>query len=118
MKLCVDQGQLLSNPDSYRRLVGKLNYLTITCLDISIAVIVISQIIMSAPRSTHTESALSILRYLKAYSGRGLLYGVHSHLRTEAFTDSNRAASPSIRMSTIGYCIFLGGNLVTWKSKK
>ena len=30
MKLCVDQGYLMTNPDSYRRLVGKLNYHTIT----------------------------------------------------------------------------------------
>ena len=30
MKLCVDQGELMTNPNSYRCLVGKLNYLTIT----------------------------------------------------------------------------------------
>ena len=51
-KLCVDQGELTSNPNSYRRLVGKLNYLMITRPDISFAVCVVNQF-MSAPRSTH-----------------------------------------------------------------
>lgn len=42
VKLYKDQGEMLSNPERYRRLVGKLNYLTITCLDISFAVSVLS----------------------------------------------------------------------------
>ena len=29
-KLCVDQGKLMTNPDSYRRIVRKPNSLTIT----------------------------------------------------------------------------------------
>ena len=32
-KLYEDQGELLSNPKRYHRLVGKLNYLTITLPD-------------------------------------------------------------------------------------
>ena len=41
--LCLDQGKLLSSLASYRRLVGKLNYLTIKYLDISFAVGAMSQ---------------------------------------------------------------------------
>ena len=33
----------------------------------------------------------------------------------EAFTNANWAGN---RRSTLGYCTFVGGNLVTWRSKK
>jgi len=42
-KLLPSQGEPLSDPEKYRRLVGKLNYLTVTRLDISFAVSVMSQ---------------------------------------------------------------------------
>ena len=51
VKLYEDQ-ELLSNPERYRRLVGKLNYLTITRLNISFAVSILSQY-MKDPRLPH-----------------------------------------------------------------
>ena len=86
VKQCVDKGDLMSSPHSYCRLVRNLNYLTITHPDIMFIVSVISQF-MLAPHSTHMEAALRIVRYLKAH--RGLFYGVHNHLRVEAFIDSD-----------------------------
>jgi len=73
---------------------------------------------MSAPRYPHWEAVLRIVKYLKRHPGRGLLYRASGHLRVEAFTDSDWAGGPSDRRSTTGYCVFLGGNLVNWKSKK
>ena len=66
VKLCVDQGELLSSPNSYRRLVGKPNYLIVTRSDTTFAVSVVSQF-MSATRLTHIETTLRIVRYLKAH---------------------------------------------------
>ena len=57
VKLYEDQGELLSNPERYRHLVGKLNYLTITHLDISFAVSVLSQF-MKDPRLPHWEAVV------------------------------------------------------------
>jgi len=34
------------------------------------------------------------------------------------YTDADYARSIVDRRSTTGYCMFLGGNLVTWRSKK
>ncbi|XP_017412893.2 uncharacterized mitochondrial protein AtMg00810-like [Vigna angularis] len=49
---------------SYRRLIGKLIYLTTTRLDIIFAVNHLSQF-MSAPTSAHQQATTRILQYLK-----------------------------------------------------
>ncbi|XP_062100044.1 uncharacterized mitochondrial protein AtMg00810-like [Humulus lupulus] len=66
-------GKPFEVPEKYRRLVGKLNCLTVTRPDIAYSVSVVN---------------------------------------------ANWAGSKVDRRSTSGYCIFVGGNLVSWKSKK
>ena len=117
VKLYEDQGDLLYNPKRYRCLVSKLNYLTITFPDISFAVSVLSQC-MKDPCLPHWETVIRIVRYLKAHLGCSLLYKANSHLQVETYIDVDWAGSPSDRKSTIGYCTFLGGSLITWKSQK
>ena len=104
VKLCVDQVELLPNSDNYQRLVEKLNYLTITILDISFAISVISQF-MSTSHSTHMEAI--IVRYLKAHPGCDLFYGVKDHFHVEAFIDFDWAGFTSDMRFTTGYCTFL-----------
>ena len=72
---------------------------------------------MSAPQLPHWEVVLRIVEYLKAHPRRGLFYQANGHLRVEAFTGSDWVGLFD-RSSTTRYCTFLGGNLVTWKSKK
>ena len=105
VKLYEDQRELLSNPERYHRLVGKLNYLTITRLDISFVVSVLSQF-MKDPRLPHWEAVIRIVRYLKAHPGHGLLYKHNGHLRVEAYTDADWARSLSNRKSTTGIALF------------
>lgn len=116
-KLLKGEGELFEDPGRYCRLVGKLNYLTITRPNISYAVSVVSQF-LEAPRVSHWEAVTRILRYLKRAPGLGILYRPNGHLKVEGFTDADWAGSPSDRRSTTGYCTFFGGNLVSWKSKK
>ena len=52
VKLVPGQGELLRDPRRYRRLVGKLNYLTITRPDISFPVSIVSQLLQS-PCDSH-----------------------------------------------------------------
>ena len=68
VKLYEDQGELLSNLERYRRLIGKLNYLPITHPNISFAVSVLSQF-MKVPCLPHWEAVIRIVRYLKAHPG-------------------------------------------------
>ena len=52
VKLVPGQGELLRNPRRYRRLIGKVNYLTITQPDISLTVSIVSQLLQS-PCDSH-----------------------------------------------------------------
>ena len=117
LKLVADQSEPYSDPERYRRLVGKLIYLTITRPDISFPVGVVSQF-MQAPRIDHWNAVIRILRYLKKAPGQGLLYEDKGNSQIFGYCDADWAGCPMDRRSTTGYCVFLGGNIVSWKSKK
>jgi hypothetical protein len=113
----IKDGELFEDPEKYRRLVGKLNYLTVTCPDISYSFSVVSQF-KSSPTIHHWVALEQILCYLKGALGRGILYENHGHTHIECFSNADWAGSKVDRRSTSGYCVFAGGNLVSWKSKK
>ena len=101
----------------YQRLVGKLIYLSHTRPDIAYAVSVVSQF-MHNPSEDHMGAVIRILRYLKSSLGKGLLFSKNAHLDIEGYTDADWARNILDRKSTSGYFTFVGGNLVTWRSKK
>ena len=102
----------------YQRLVGRLIYLTHTRPDISFAVSVVSRY-MHDPRKYHMDAVYHIERYLKGAPGKGLIFRKHgSHFNIEGYCDSDWASCVDDRKSTSGYYMFVGGNLVSWKSNK
>ena len=111
------EGELFEYLERYRRLVGKLNYLTVTCLDIGYSVSVLSQY-MSSPIVSYWAVVEHILCYLKEAPRRGILYKKLGHTRIECFSDADWVGSKEDRRSTLGYYVFFGGNLISWKSKK
>ncbi|XP_052198327.1 secreted RxLR effector protein 161-like [Diospyros lotus] len=117
VRLLLGQGELYSDPGRYRRLVGKLNYLTVTCPDIVFAMSVVSQF-LSFPCDFHWDTVIRILRYIKRAPGKRLLYEEKGHTNICCYADADWAGSPLDRRSTSRYCVLVGGNLVSWKSKK
>ena len=75
-------------PDAtlYRQLVESLVYFTITRLDISYAVHIVSQF-MAAPQSLHYAIVLRILRYLKDTLFHGLHFSSQSSLTLQAYSN-------------------------------
>ncbi|KAK3034295.1 hypothetical protein RJ639_034099 [Escallonia herrerae] len=63
-QLDLNSGELCDDPGQYRRLIGRLLYLTITRPDISYVVHILSQF-MHKPRRPHYDAAIRVLRYLK-----------------------------------------------------
>ncbi|KAL5736254.1 hypothetical protein ACOSQ2_031042 [Xanthoceras sorbifolium] len=109
--------QTPANKERYQRLVGKLIHMSHTRPDIAYAVSVVSQFI-HAPTESHMDAVLWILRYLKGALGRGLIFSKNEHLDIKGYKDVDWAGNASDRRSTSGYFTFIGGNLVTWRSKK
>ncbi|RVW15229.1 putative mitochondrial protein [Vitis vinifera] len=112
VKLIPGQKEPLGDPRRYRRPVGKLNYLTITRPDISFLVSVVSQFLQS-PCDSHWDVVIHILRYIKSTPGQGVLYENRDHTQVVGYTDANWVDSPTNRHSTSGYCVFIGGNLIS-----
>ncbi|XP_062089625.1 uncharacterized mitochondrial protein AtMg00810-like [Humulus lupulus] len=107
----------LADPTLYRRMVGKLQYLTIINSDLSYSLNRLSQFLAN-PRNSHMKAARRVLQYIKGWPGQGIFMSAKSQIRLEAYTNSDWAACPDTRRSTTGFCIFLGESIISWKSKK
>ena len=87
VKLVPCQEEPLRDPRRYRRLVGKLNYLTITRPDISFPVRVVS-LFLQSPCDSHWDVVVRILRYVKGTPGQGVLYENKGHIQIVGYSDA------------------------------
>ena len=68
-------------------------------------------------RESHL-AALKRLRYVRGTVGFGLVLHRSPTSELVVYTDVDWAGCPDTRRSTSGYVVFLGGNLVSWSSKR
>ena len=105
LKMSKDEDALIEDPSLYRRLIGRLMYLTFTKLDICYAVNRLSQF-LSTPRQPHMLAAQRVLEYIKGTPGHGIYFPEESDFQLKAFCDANWAGCLDTRKSLIGYCVF------------
>ncbi|XP_031279030.1 uncharacterized protein LOC116137478 [Pistacia vera] len=108
---------LLQDPSPYQRLVGRLIYLTVTRPDISYAVHILSQF-MHQPKQSHMDATIKVLKYLKGCPRLGLLLPRDGNFDITAYCDSDWGTCPMTRKSLTGFCIKIGGSLISWKTKR
>src|SRR3954469_3501928 len=119
LSLRASDGDPLSDPTRYRHLVGSLVYLVVTRPDISYSVHILVQFV-SAPTTVHYSHLLRVLRYLRGTISLSLslFFPRSSSLQLQAYSDATWASDPLDRRSLSAYCVFLGGSLIAWKTKK
>ena len=115
-RLRKDDGTALSDSTSFCNMVGGLQYLTITRLDLAYAVNHVCQF-MHQPTDTHLVAGKRILRYVQGTLNHSISFRP-GPLSLTAFIDLDWADDPMDRRSTVGLIVFLGNNPITWQSKK
>ena len=96
---------------------GALQYLTFTRPDLTYAVQQVC-LHMHDPRESHLAALKRLLRYVRGTVDLGLVLHRSSSAELVVYTDADWAGCPDTRRSTSGYAVFLGGNLVSWSSKR
>jgi hypothetical protein len=73
---------------------------------------------MHDPREPHLAALKRILRYIRGTLHLGLLLRPSTSTDLVVYTDADWAGCPDTRKSTLGYAVFLGGNLVSWSKRR
>jgi hypothetical protein len=115
--LTLTNGEPLEDATRYRCIVGSLVYLGVTKPNILYYVHILSQFV-SAHTQIHYSHLLCVLRYLRETISHRLFFPYSSSLQLQAYCDANWASDPSGCHSLSAYCVFLGGSLIAWKTKK
>jgi histone deacetylase 1/2 len=118
-KLSVHDGEKLGPQDAtwYRSIVGGLQYLTLTRLDISFAVNKVCQFLHS-PSLVHWLAMKRIIQCIKGTIKHMLHIRKSGSMVLNAFSDVDWAGCPDDRRSTGGFAVFLGSNLISWSAHK
>lgn len=116
-KLTLDSGTPVSDPTEFRKLVGSLQYLAFTRLDISFTVNRMSQF-LHRPTEDHWQAAKWILRYLAGTTTHGIYFAAKNNLTLHAFSDADWARDSNDCLSTNAYILYMGSYPISWTSKK
>jgi len=109
--------EAFDDPTLYRNIVGGLHYLSFTRPDIAFVVHRVSKF-MHQPKQSHWICVKRILRYLKHFISYCLLLSCSGSSIFQAFSDADWAGDTDDRFFVGAYCVFLGSNLISWRSKQ
>jgi len=91
--------ELLTDIQAYRRLIGRLMYLTNTRPDITFSVQQLSQF-LDKPTIAHYNATIRILRYIKGVPSLGLFFSSTTSVHLKAFCDGDWGTCSEIQWLT------------------
>ncbi|KAA3477736.1 putative LRR receptor-like serine/threonine-protein kinase [Gossypium australe] len=107
----------IDNESECMSIVGALQYIVFTRPDIMFAVNRVCQF-MHKPIDHHFKVVKHILRFLQARIDHGVYFTTASRLSLVGYSYASWGNDPDGKRSTSSFCIFIGGNPVSWGSKK
>jgi hypothetical protein len=118
-KLFAHTGDKLGPDDTtkYRSIVGALQYLSLTRLDLAFAINKVCQFLHS-PTTIHWTMVKHILHYIKSTISTGLHIRKSPFTLLSAFSDADWAGCSDDQKFTKGFAVFFGANLIYWCAKK
>jgi len=117
IKLSSTESVPFTDVHAYRRLIGRLMYLTNTQLDVTFSIQQLSQF-LDKPTISHYNATIKILKYIKGALSLDLFFSSNSSAHLKAFCDSDWGTFSDSRQSVTGFSVYLGNSLISWKSKK
>lgn len=115
--LSMNDGTTFVDLEEFKKIIGSLQYLLITHLDISFAVNKLAQH-MHKPSSMHLLALKRVLRYLKEIMEKGIRISRSKVIKLTVFTDFDWAEDRDDRTSTSAFIIYLWRTPISWSSKK
>ncbi|KAA3478313.1 Retrovirus-related Pol polyprotein from transposon TNT 1-94 [Gossypium australe] len=112
-----NDGECLTDPTEYRILVGALQYVVLTRLDIAYVINWVCQSTHN-PTTVHIVALKCILRYLCGTIEFGIIFRLSDRLSLVGYADANWGLDFDDRCSTSGYYVYFGQTPMAWCSKK
>lgn len=97
----------------YKKMVGRLTYLTFTRPDLMFSVCLISRY-LEKPTHMYTPAVKKILRYLRGTVDLGIFYGNFGKEESVAFTDSDYVGDVDDRKNTSSFAFIHGSETLSW----
>ncbi|XP_058009187.1 uncharacterized mitochondrial protein AtMg00810-like [Hevea brasiliensis] len=113
----VDFSHHFEEPTLFQHVVGAIQYLALTRLDITMVVNKVAQF-MHTPSINHWQAVKRILRYFKGTTDHGLVLRSSHSNNLISFSDVDWGGDKADRKSTLAYAVFHGSNLISWCLKK
>ncbi|XP_030923214.1 uncharacterized protein LOC115950105 [Quercus lobata] len=101
----------------YRRMIGRLLYLTASRPDISYNMGVYARY-QANPKESHMIILKRIIKYVKTTANFSMWYSKDTNDVLVGYSKANWAGNADDRKSILGDCFYVGNNLLSWMSTK